>query len=271
MHAIPSPFWGDITSYTWEGLSAHQWECFRLALYETITEQSTVGVKINTSNANMVIFTEMKPIGVLILQSPVIVQSESEMITNIVVSERDYNTNMLKQLPTYERKSRTIQEIIKSYDREFRNTEQQLVVVRRNQQIDTAIESLWISERDLGIRNRTTLNYQQRREQIISRNIASFSQTTEAVIKQVAAAYSNGEVDVNKTSIPGVYEIKFIGIRGIPNNLDGLKDAVEVVVPAHLQFDYAFIFNTWSFLANKTWGSVNRMTWDDLRTWEGVS
>ena len=271
MHAIPNPTWNGVVSYTWADLTPHQWECFRLALYETITEQSTVGVKIDSNNSNMIVITEMKPVGVLILQSPVIMQSESEMVTNIVVSEKDYNTDMLRRLPTYERKSRTIQEIIKSYDREFRNTEQQLEVVERNQQIDTAVENLKIFERDLGIRNRAVLNYKQRREQIISRNIASFSQTTEAVIKQVAAAYSNGDVDVNPTNVPGVYEIKFVGTRGIPDNLDGLKDAINIVVPAHLQFDYAFTFNSWSFIANKTWGGVSHMTWNDLRTWEGAS
>lgn len=271
MHAIPNPFWGEITSYTWEGLNVHQWECFRTALYETITEQSTAGVKIDYANAEMIVVTEMKPIGVLVLQSPVIMQSESEMVTNIVVSERDYYTNMLRYLPTYERKSKINQEIIKSYDREFRNTEQQLEVVERNQQIDTAIESLWIFERDLGIRNRASLNFKQRREQIISRNIASFSQTTEEVIKQVAAAYSNGEVEINKTNVPGVYEIKFIGTRGIPDNLEGLKDAINVVVPAHLQFDYAFVFNPWDFLKDKTWGGVSNMDWNDLRTWNEVS
>lgn len=271
MYAIPNPFWGEITSYTWEGLNEHQWECFRTALYETITEQSTVGVKIDNVNTEMVVITEMKPIGVLVLQSPVIMQSESEMVTNIVVSERDYNTNMLRYLPTYERKSETIKEVVKSYDREFRNTEQQLEVVERNQQIDTAIEALWIFERDLGIRNRVNLNYKQRREQIISRNIASFSQTTEEVIKQVAAAYSNGEVEINKTNVPGVYEIKFIGTRGIPDNLEGLKEAINVVVPAHLQFDYAFVFNPWDFLKDKTWGGVSTMNWNDLRIWNEVS
>lgn len=299
MHAIPNPTWDGIVSYTWADLTPHQWECFRTALFELGTEASTTGVAIVQPNHprrwNSLVktrynallnktwyeltvisnvgetVTEQSAKGVLILQSPVIMQTETEMISNITVSERDYNTNMLRYLPTYERKSRTIQEIIKSYDREFRNAEQNLEVSKRNQQIDTAIENLWVFERDLGIRNRVSLNYQQRREQIISRNIASFSQTTEDVIKQVAAAYSNGEVDVNKTNVSGVYEIKFVGTRGIPDNLEGLKDAIDVTVPAHLQFEYSFVFNSWSFLANRTWEGVSGMSWNELRTWEGVS
>ncbi|BAK15862.1 glucosamine 6-phosphate synthetase [Solibacillus silvestris StLB046] len=271
MHAIPNPTWEGVISYTWADLNLHQWECFRTALFETITEQAVVGVKIDASNAEMIVFTEMQPIGVLILQSPVIMQTQSEMITNIVVSEVDYFSDMLKRLPLYERKSSTIREVIKSYDREFRNTEQQLEVVERNQLIDTAIESLPIFERDLGIRNRASLNYQQRREQIISRNIANFSQTTEEVIKQVASAYSNGEVDINKTNVPGIYEIKFIGTKGIPDNIEGLKESIEIVAPGHLQFDYAFSFNAWEFLRNRKWGEVSSMTWNDLQIWNEVS
>lgn len=270
MHAIPNPTWEGVRTYTWADLSVHQWECFRLALFEVEAEMATTGVAIQSSGDLNVVITEQQSRGVLIVQSPVIMQAQSDMITNIVVSERDYLTDMTKHLPRYERTSAVIREILKSSDSELRNTEQKLEVVERNIFISKAIEMLPIFERDIGIENTAMLNYQQRREQIIARNIASFGQTTEETIKAVAAAFSNGEVDVNKTAIPGVYEIKFIGTRGIPNNIEGLKKSINIIAPGHLQFDYTFTFNVWEFLRDKTWGGISHMTWGEIKTWEEI-
>lgn len=271
MHAIPQSEWGQVSVFTWGELTSHQWECFRLALMIAETELQTQGVSIASTGTTNEVITELHSQGVKVIQSPIIMQTRAEMITSIVVSTKDYLSDMLKHLPLYERKSNVFRTILTTNDRELRNTEQQLEIVNRNIFIDTAIEALPIYERDLGIKPNSTLRYDQRREQISSRNRASFDQTTEETIKAVAAAYSNGEVKINKTSTPGVYEIKFIGTKGIPDNLDGLKQAIEIIVPAHLEFGYGYTFNVWEFLSNRTWGSVSNLTWDDIRVWDGVS
>ncbi|HBJ00045.1 MAG TPA: hypothetical protein DDY89_02545 [Lysinibacillus sp.] len=271
MHAIPQSEWGQVSVFTWGELSAHQWECFRLALMITETELQTQGVSIASTGATNEVITEQLSQRVKVVQSPIIMQTRAEMITSIVVSTKDYLSDMMKYLPLYERKSNTFRTVLTADDRELRNAEQQLEIVNRNIFIDTAIEALPIYERDLGIKPNSTLRYDQRREQIISRYRASFDQTTEETIKDVAAAYSNGEVEINKTNTPGVYEIKFIGTKGIPNNLEGLMQVIEIIVPAHLEFGYAYTFNVWDFVKNRTWGSVSNLTWDDIRVWDGVS
>lgn len=271
MHAIQQSEWGQVTVFTWGELSAHQWECFRLALMITETELQTQGVSIASTGAINEVITEQLAQGVKVVQSPIIMQTRTEMITSIVVSTKDYLSDMIKHLPLYERKSNVFRTILVSDDRELRNTEQQLEIVNRNIFIDTAIEALPIYERDLGIKPNSTLRYDQRREQISSRNRASFDQTTEETIKAVAAAYSNGEVEINSTSTPGVYEIKFIGTKGVPNNMEGLMQAIEIIVPAHLEFGYAYTFNAWDFLRTMTWGEVQRFNWNDLQTWNEVS
>ncbi|MFM9535686.1 putative phage tail protein [Lysinibacillus sp. IITD104] len=271
MHAIPQSEWGQVSVFTWGELSAHQWECFRLALMITETELQTQGVSVALSGVTNEIITELQTQGVKVVQSPIIMQTKSEMITSIVVSTEDYLSDMIKYLPLYERKSNIFRTILTADDRELRNAEQQLEIVNRNIFIDTAIEALPIYERDLGIKPNSTLRYDQRREQIIARNIAAFGQTTKDTIKLVAAAFSNGEVEVNSTETPGVYEIKFVGAKGIPNNMDGLKESIDIVAPAHLQFDYTYTFNAWEFLSNKTWGDVSNITWDQLQIWDEVS
>ncbi|UPW82717.1 putative phage tail protein [Lysinibacillus sp. Ag94] len=271
MHAIPQTEWGQVSIFTWSELTPHQWECFRLALMITETELQTQGVSIASSGTTNEVITELQTQGVKVVQSPIIMQTQAEMVTSIVVSTQDYLTDMIKYLPLYERKSTVFRTVLTADDREFRNTEQQLEIVNRNMFIDTAIEALPIYERDLGIKSIGTLRYDQRREQITSRNRASFDQTTKETIKSVAAAYSNGDVEVNPTKTPGIYEIKFVGTKGIPDNLNGLMQAIEIIVPAHLQFDYAYTFNVWEFASKRTWGDVRNITWDDIRIWNEVS
>lgn len=270
MHAIYESEWGQATVFTWGELTPHQWECFRLVLMQTETEIKTQGVAIASVGVTNEVLTELQPQGVILVQSPTIMQTKSEMIANMVVSTRDYLTDMIRYLPLYERKSSYFIVVITSYDREFRNTEQQLEIVNRNIFVDTAIETLHIYERDLGIITHKSLRYDQRREQITSRYRASFDQTTEQTIKDVAAAYSNGEVEINKTDVPGVYEIKFVGVKGIPNNMDGLMQAIDIIVPAHLAFKYHYTYNPWEFLKDRTWGGVRHNTWEELRIWDEV-
>lgn len=237
----------------------------------TETELQTQGVTVATSgNSLNEVITELQPQGVKVVQSPIIMQTQTEMITSIVVSTKDYLTDMIKHLPLYERKSTIFRAVLTAYDKEFRNTEQQLEIVDRNLFVDTAIEALPIYERDLGIKQNSSLRYDQRREQITSRNRASFDQTTKATIKAVAAAFGNGEVEVNPTDTPGIYEIRFVGTRGIPDNVEGLKQAIDIIVPAHLQFDYVYSFNTWDFISDRTWENVSKITWENIKIWDEV-
>lgn len=270
MHVIQESEWGQVTVHNWSDLTPHQWECFRLALMEARSEQEVQGVILEYSRTSNEMVAELIGRGVKIVQSPTIIQTKSEMITSIVVSERDYKSEMIKYLPLYERKSSIFNEILDAADREFRNTEQQSEVVERNIFLDTAIESLSIFERDLGIKTVTSLRYDQRREQITSRNRASFDQTTEETIKSVASAYGNGEVDVSTTSTPGLYSVTFIG-KGIPNNIDGLKEALDIIIPAHLGIKYLFTFSPWQDVNKLIWGEVSAKTWDELRIWDEVN
>lgn len=273
MHSvIPEQYhtWQGVSALTWGELSEHQWGCFRIGLIESEAEQKAQGVALEQSKALNEIVTELKGQGVRVEFSPTIVSTTTEMLANIVVSKRDYKGAMLEYLPHYERKSQVFNSILNAYDKEFRRSEQDLEVVERNMFIDTAIEGLHLHERDLGIKTIKNLKYDQRREQISSRYRSSFDQTTEDTIKNVASAYSNGEVEVNPTETPGLYEIKFIGSKGIPNNIEGLKQALDIVIPAHLGLTYTFTYNTWGMVSHLTWAEVSSMTWNELRTWEDV-
>lgn len=268
MFPVPEQQWGLLSAKTWDYLSPHYWECFRLGLAETNTEVVSSNVAIVHVGALAETVSEIKAHGVRVEFSPAIAETKVEMVANIVVSKRDYKTAMLNYLPWYERESKVFNSILDAYDKEFRGIEQSVDLVKRNMFLDTAVEALDMHERDLGIDIIKTLSYRQRREQILSRNMANLEQTTEETIKSVAKAYSNGEVEVNPTLTAGLYEIKFVGTKGIPDNLDGLKAALAIIIPAHLGIKYTFVYNPWEILKNITWGDCLPKTWDSLRVWE---
>src|SRR5699024_7450898 len=148
--------------------------------------------------------------------------------------------------------------------------EQRLDMTERNLFLDTAIELLPLYERDLGITIDSNLNYVQRRELISSRIRAVFDQTTEETIKNVASAYGNGEIDIYPSDTPGVYKIEFSGI-GVPNNIDGFTKTIDSIIPAHIEIEYVFQFNTWKQLQPYKWADTEGMTWDELREWDEVT
>jgi len=71
MNAIQNSQWGQIITSTWGELAPHQWECFRLALMQTETEQSGQGVVVEYSGVINEVITSLKTQGAKIVQSPI--------------------------------------------------------------------------------------------------------------------------------------------------------------------------------------------------------
>lgn len=170
---------------------------------------------------------------------------------------------MVKHLPAYERKNQLINEIIKATAIELNKLDIKTEENYAELFIDTAIKVLAIHERDLGI-EKGALTDIQRRELITARYRVMLEQTTEETIKNVASAFSNGEVEINSTDTPGVYEIKFVGTIGIPDNMEGLISTLDIVIPAHLDVIYTYVYNTWDDIGNLTWNELETYTWNQV-------
>lgn len=110
-------------------------------------------------------------------------------------------------------------------------------------------------------------SYEIRRSRVLSlrRGIGNFSA---ALVKTVAEAYVNGEVDV-AINIPGrMVTITFVSIMGIPPNLADLQRTVENLIHAHLGLTWVFRYLLWNSLnaAAYTWEAFDAVgyTWDTL-------
>jgi len=258
--------WKSLSNLTWSDLSDNIWWDFYTTLAETETHAEAQGVKRVYSGTVSETGTESYVQGVRAEYSSTVAETGTEMVVNVIITDNDYRGRMFSYLPKYERKSGVFDEILTGYDGELRNLEQSNETVNRNLFIDTAVEALRIYERDLGIVPETTLNYVQRREQVSSRYRAAFSQATEQAVKDVANSFENGTVEINPTDTVGVYEITFVDEIGIPNNIEGLKQAIDIVVPAHIDVTYKFTYNAWSFFTDYTWGDLSGMTWQEMKS-----
>ena len=130
--------------------------------------------------------------------------------------------------------------------------------------IETATWGLELWEKELGLEINLNRSYEHRRE-IIKAKLRGTATTTKQMIENVASAFSNGEVKVIEHNDRYYFEIKFIGTKGIPSNMQGLKDILEEIKPAHLGIEYTYTYTVWKDVKQFTWGALKQKTWDEVK------
>ena len=103
----------------------------------------------------------------------------------------------------------------------------------------------------------------------IKAKILSVGTTTKEMIQNMAAAYSNGEVVVIEDNENYRFTIKFVGEKGIPNDIDALAKSLNEIKPAHLELEFSYTFNTWNDVSIATWAQANEFTWKETREGTG--
>jgi len=94
-------------------------------------------------------------------------------------------------------------------------------------------------ERELGITAQSVMPLEQRRAVVLSK-IRGFGKFSGQLLKSVAQAYENGQIEVGYDPAIGTFTIRFVSTLGLPPNLADLKAAVGEVLPAHLLVKYVF-------------------------------
>ena len=130
--------------------------------------------------------------------------------------------------------------------------------------VDTATWGLRYWEQTLGIAVEQEKDPEFRRSRIRSK-LRGAGVTTMALIESVAESFSNGEVELTEFPPQFRLEIKFVGSVGIPPNMDDLTAALREIMPAHLQWDYVIVYNTWAVTARHTWAELQARTWAQVK------
>ena len=171
-------------------------------------------------------------------------------------------------LPWYYKSNVTIEGLQNSIAKELGKLYYNLEDLINQLFIGTATWGLSIYEKELRLPTSLNLSYEERRE-IIKAKLWGRGTTTKQMIKDTAEAFSGGEVDVIEYPEKYKFVVKFIGVKGIPRNMQGFIDMLETIKPAHLAYEFKYTFTVWNHLTGLTWGQVNAMTWDELRVYEG--
>lgn len=141
--------------------------------------------------------------------------------------------------------------------------------VKKQLHIDTATWGLVYWEERYGIETNLDLSYEQRREMVKAKKRGQGT-TTMQMIKNVAEVFSGGEVNVIENTGPYIFTIQFVGVKGIPRNMQAFINMLEDIKPAHLGYEFKYTYTVWNFLKEKklTWNNSKTKTWDQLKVYE---
>lgn len=139
--------------------------------------------------------------------------------------------------------------------------------------IDTATSLLSRHESIYGLQVDVGKSDGFRRERIKAK-IRGIGTVTKEMVKDVAASYSNGEVEVIEDTANYRFIIKFVGVKGIPANMADLIITINEIKPAHLAFEFEYTYITWNEFDsyNKTWAEWDglNLTWDEFEVYREV-
>jgi hypothetical protein len=175
--------------------------------------------------------------------------------------------DLMKYLPKYYYRSNLMIAIQDANAKEIAKVRYTIDDARKQLSIDTATRGLVWRERDLGIVTDLSKPEMFRRE-IIKAKLQGRGTITKELIKNTATAFANAEVDVIEHNDEFAFTIKFIGVKGIPPNMAGLINEIEIIKPAHLLYNFEYTFTWWGLLSDLTWENAESMTWDELRAYE---
>jgi hypothetical protein len=131
--------------------------------------------------------------------------------------------------------------------------------------ISTATWGLTRWEEVYGLVTNMALSYEQRREILVAK-LRGQGTTTAQMIQETAETFSGGEIQVIEDNPNYHFIVRFIGVKGIPRNMNAFIAMLEDIKPAHLSYSFEYRYTTWGELINRSWTSVSGFTWDSIRT-----
>lgn len=133
--------------------------------------------------------------------------------------------------------------------------------------VDSATWGLEIWERERGLITDPSKSYAWRREIITAKNRGAGT-TTKTLLKNAAASFSGGEVDIIEYPAEYRFVVQFIGVLGIPPNMAGFQEMLDRIKPAHLSYSFKYTYTWWDSLKSLTWAQAGANTWNGLKTYK---
>ncbi len=179
-----------------------------------------------------------------------------------------YRVNLIQYLTSNYQDGEVIKKLMQIIEEELGELKYFSIELGRQASIDKATWGLRRWEEELGIEYNPSMSYEERRE-IIKAKLRGRGTTTKEMLKNATESFSGGEVGIIEYPEEFKFTVQFIGVRGIPRNMDGFIKMLETIKPAHLIYDFKYTYTVWDHIKHLTWNDVSGMTWDDLKVYEG--
>lgn len=170
----------------------------------------------------------------------------------------------IRYLPSFYYQSEQVNNIQSSLEVEDLQLKQAIEELLNQLFVGTATWGLDSWEKMLGLKIDKTESYENRRARIKTR-LRGVGPFNKSMVKNLCKSFTNGEVEVIENNADYSFTIKFIDVKGIPGNIDYLKNAIEEVKPAHLNFSFEYVYNIWNSLKTKTWNELGSKTWEGVK------
>ena len=66
------------------------------------------------------------------------------------------------------------------------------------------------------------------------------------------------------------FVVRFVGIKGIPRNMQAFIEMLEAVKPAHMSYSFEYTYTVWGDLKAMMWGELKTKTWKQVKVMKGV-
>ena len=162
-------------------------------------------------------------------------------------------------------------EIIASIEAEFHRLKAETLLTENQFFVLLSDRDISQHENDVGLKPDVQANIETRRGRILSK-LRGTGTVTKTMMKNVAASFVNGDIEIEEYSSEYCFSVKFVSKTGIPYNLSDIQAMVEEIKPAHLAVEYIFTYKLWQDILDElgTWQTVNNYTWQEVLTFEIV-
>lgn len=159
--------------------------------------------------------------------------------------------------------------LMDSLESEYKLLKQEVQLTENQFFVLLADKNLSDHEKDAGITPDRSADLETRRGRVLSK-LRGTGTVTKTMMKNVAASFVNGEIEITEYAPQYLFSVKFKSKRGVPCNLSDIQAAIEDIKPAHLAVEYIFTYRLWEDVlsALSDWNTVKTYTWDNLLTFE---
>ena len=175
----------------------------------------------------------------------------------------------MQYLPNFYEKSTVVQSVMNSIGNEAEACAGMAGKLFYELHAATAERYVDLWEQSVGIPVNTDLTVEERRSRVLAR-LRQIDATTPERIAAIARSYSRGDVEIVENFSEYIVTIRFVNRIGKPDNMSGLIEQLNQIMPAHLQVNYEYPFRTWGQIADlkNTWEQISAYTWEEIMSKE---